>query len=340
VAHFLTWLLLEKGSARRALLVGFAIAFVQGGLLVSAAALDDALFLPRPGLGLLQHPGIPGIVTADAVILVLLGLAARRFVRLAHRLPILQPGASRRYLRWVVRRGRSIILLKGRAGGLFWLCVGIGSLFWLQNAIQTRDAVRFYGHDVFDSSYHKFSYIAFRLVLWGSWGLLYPYVAIAFLGISGGLYRATRTLARHNRLTYVLFHPDGCGGYSIIGDISFTAIMAVLALYASLGIVIITHHKLNILQISGFILLSAALLGLTFFIAWPVTRFLMKRRRSERTANYRLLMSHRDPDAAIRLLWAAIVPSYSPYVTYQKVLISGARTLPIIFAGIRLYLAL
>jgi hypothetical protein len=318
-------------------MLGGVIALGQAGVLVVSAILDRNLRLSGPAIGLLEHPGIPAIIAADFLVLALLGFASRRFLRLPGRLPVLNRPANRRLIRRAVTRGRNIILLRGRSLGLFWFCLGIGTLFWILNALQTQDPIRFYGRDVFDSSGHTISYVAFRGVLWFSWAILYPYVAIAFLGISGNVYRATGTLARRGQLSYRLFHPDGSGGFSFIGDISFAAIMAVLALYASLATVMLTHHKLNVLQVSGFVILSLALIALTYFISWPVTSFMFRRRRTERNSSYRRLSARPDEFSVLKLIWMASTASYSPYATYQKVLINGARLTPVLLAGLRLF---
>ncbi|TAJ33647.1 hypothetical protein [Bosea sp. (in: a-proteobacteria)] len=335
MARFLSWLLLDRDAGRRAAFVSVILIVVQAALLAAAAASDNALWLPGRDIGLLEHPGIPTILVADSVALALLGFAARRFLRLPGRLPVSDAPSSRRLLRRAVSRGRSVLLLRGRAGALFWFAAGVGTLFWLQNALQTRRALEFYGHDVFDSSAHPASYVVFRVVLWGSWAILYPYVAVAFLGISGTVYRATATLARRGRLTYRAFHPDRSGGYATIGDISFATIMAILALYTSLAVVIVTHHRLNILQISGLAILSVALVLLTFFIAWPVGRFMWRRQRRERRDNYRRLSRRPDEFAALSLMWIGSGTSYSPYAKYQVVLINGARLLPVVIAFAR-----
>lgn len=336
VSRLLTWLLLDRRAGSRAAAVGAALLLVQGAVLFTAAGLDHALWISGKGIGLLEHPGIPAILLADTTSLALLGLAARRFLRLPGRLPVTSEPANRRYLRQAIARGRSIILLRGRAGALYVFGAGIGTLFWVQNAIQTRDALAFYGHDVFDSSEHRFSYVAFRIVLWGSWGVLYPYVAVAFLGISGIAYRATATLARHGRLEYRLFHPDRSGGFATIGDISFAAIMTVLVLYASLAVVMVTHHKLNILQVSGVVILSVALVLLTYFISWPVTQFMWHQRGRERRRGYRRLMRGPDPFAALQLIWSDAETTYSPYARYQAWLINGVRVAPLAIAAARL----
>src|SRR5206468_398439 len=104
-------------------------------------------------------------------------------------------------------------------------------------------------------------------------------------------------------LRYRAFHPDGCGGYGIVGDISFATIMAVMCLYGSLGVVVVTHHKPNILQISGFVLLSISLVALTYLVAWPVTRFMVVCHRTMRTQAYHQATSKRDSYSTTRLLW-------------------------------------
>lgn len=337
LTRFLAWLTLGRNAVRHTLVLGLLIGGVQSALLLVASTLDGTLRPPGPELGLLEHPGVVAIVLADGVLLALLGYAARRFLRSSIRMPVVDSPRNRRYLRQAVSRGRAVLLLRGRARSLFLVCAGLGVLFWLLNAVQTRDPVTFYGRDVFDSSLHPYSYVVMRIVLGLSWVVLYPYAAVGFLGISGNLYRVTLGLAKRGQLRYKLFHPDSCGGFSIIGEISFAAIMAVLALYTSLTTVIVTHQKLSVLQISGFVCLSTMFVVLTFLISWPTTRFLMERRRQDRQGSYRRLSSQRDTFAAVKLVWIATSASYSPYAAYQRGLINAARALPVILGGIRIY---
>jgi hypothetical protein len=336
MARFLHWLMLDKKAGRRTLLVGVYLAGAECVALLIAAIVDRDFWLAGRAIGLFEHPGIAAVIVADFVVLTMLGYTTRRFVRLPGRLPIIRDQANRRLLRRFTSRGRQALLLRGPAFGLFLFSAGLGTLFWLLNAIQTLDPIRYYGRDVFDSALHPVSYGVFRFILWLSWGIIYPYAAVVFLAIAGNLYFATRTLLRHGQLTYRVFHPDRCGGFSIVGDISFATIMTLAALYISLTTIVLTHHNLSILQISGFVLLSLALLILTFLIAWPVTRFMLQRRRTEQNRSYRRLRHEGNAFTVAQLAWLGLATSPSPYAVHQKILINGARILPLILAGVRL----
>ncbi|HEX8585472.1 MAG TPA: hypothetical protein VF680_13820 [Allosphingosinicella sp.] len=328
--------MLDTGTRHRVLRVGGSLAIVQAIILSAVAYLDGNLWLPGPAIGLLEHPGIFAVIVADFVVLWMLGYTTRRFLRVPGRLPVLSSNANRRFLRRFTTRGRAAILLQGPSLALFLFCSGVGTLFWLLNAAQTADPIRFYGRDVFDSAFHPASYLTFRAFLWVSWGVIYPYAVVVFLAISGNLYLATRTLLRRGQLTYRPFHPDRCGGFSIVGDISFATIMMLATLYASLAVVIVTHHKINLLQLSGFVLISIALLTLTYLVAWPITRFMWRRRRASQNNSYRRLLNDRDLFAAVQLTWVALATSASPYAPRQRVLINGVRALPLVVAGLRL----
>jgi hypothetical protein len=137
-------------------------------------------------------------------------------------------------------------------------------------------------------------------------------------------------------LAYRYFHPDGSGGYSLIGDINFISIVSILALYASLAIVMFVHRQLNILQISGFLILSATLILLTYFISWPVIRFLLRILLKEKISNYRIIKQELNEVAILKLLWIESGPSFSPYSRYQTVVINATRLIPFLLTGIRL----
>lgn len=328
--------MLEGRSFRHALCFGGGITALEAALLLGAAFHDGNLWLPLKGLGLLQHFGVPAILLADFAVLAVLSLITQRFVRLPRRLPVKPEPANRRFIRLGVHRGLSTLLLKGPALRLFLLFAGLGVLFLAINAYQTTDAVTYYGNDVFDSSRHPYSYAVMRFVLGLSWIVLYPYAAVVLLGVSGNIYRMTAILKRRQRLTYMEFHPDGCVGFAYIGTISFLAILAILLLYLALMTVTTIHHKLNVLQVSGFVLLSAFFIALTYGISWPVTSFLVQARRTAKLAGYRSSHSKNPEFAVLKLLWILVDKPFSPYSAHQKIAINIVRLLPVTVAGIRL----
>jgi hypothetical protein len=335
VTSGLSWLFLDRNAIRRSLILGGIIALFESGILLAAAIVDENFWLPGRGIGLLQHPGIPAIILADFIVLGLAAMIARKFMRLVTKLPVNSQASNRRYLRRAVTRGRAAILLNGRALRLFLLCAGFALLFWIGNAIQTLNPVRFYGNDVFDSYYHTASYTAFRIVLGISWILVYPYCVVVIFAVAGNIYLVTRTLQRHKRLFYSTFHPDRSGGFSFVGDINFLVIMMMLSLYVALITVIHTHQKLNILQISGFVILSVSFLILTFLISWPTISFLIKKRRSMMLGGYKTAHSS-STQSILYLIWLSTIASFSPYSSYQRVMINGSRLIPITIAALRL----
>jgi hypothetical protein len=333
----LTWLLLERTSVRRASALGAAIAGTSAYALILSAEIDENFWLPQQDIGLFQHPGIPAILLADFLVLFFSASIANAFLLFARKLPVDDARSTRRYLQRVVSRGRASILLQGATMQMFLFCAGIGTLFWAINAFQTLDPIKYYANDVFDSSNHRASYVVMRLILGGSWILLYPYCAIVVLGVAGNIFVATRFLRDRKRLSYKMFHPDRSGGYSYVGNISFLSIMAMLALYCALISVIQTHQKLNVLQISGLLLLTTSFVAATYLITWPTIGFLMEKRRAMLLRGYRAAtMSTRSVPL---LTWLVLGELYSPYSLIQRILINVARVGSIAFMTQRLWSA-
>ncbi|MBS1984286.1 MAG: hypothetical protein JST16_08940 [Bdellovibrionales bacterium] len=334
----LSWLLFQPGALRRSLWVGISITVLEGALLLVAAMRDGNFYLPNNGLGLIHHYGVPAILFADFGVLALLPLIIQRFIRLPRRLPVSSHPSNRRFLRRAVGRAYMAILLRGPALRLFLFFAGLGVLFLALNAYQTTDAVSFYGRDVFDSAQHPYSYAVMRLVLGLSWIILYPYVAVVALAISGNIYRSCETLISRGRLQYRTFHPDGCVGFATFGTINFLIVLVLLLLYVALTTVSLVHHKPNILQESAYVILSTAFVIVTFAISWPVTRFLFKARRSELLSSYKGTRSGDREFAAVTALWIWTVRSFSPYSAHQKILLNVARLVPVTLAGVRFFL--
>ena len=331
----LTWLFLEPHSLRRSLVAGAVVALLECGILLIAATIDGNFWLPGNGIGLLQHPGIPAIILADFVVLTVAAAVAKKFSRLVSKLPVFPRALNRRFLRRLLARGRAAIVLRGRSLPLFLFCSGLGLLFWIINAIQTLDPIWFYGHDVFDSYRHSASYISFRIVLGLSWILIYPYCSVVILSVAVNIYVGTKILRRRRQLSYKTFHPDHCGGFSFIGDINFLIIVSMLSLYLALITVIYTHHKLNVLQISGFFILSVSFIVLTFMISWPTIAFLLNQRRSMMLWGYKAALTSTH-QSIMQLIWLTTVSSFSPYSPYQKVIINVSRLVPIVIGAVRI----
>jgi hypothetical protein len=335
LAHALTWLLLERTSVRRSIVLGATIAFFSISILFFASTIDENFWLPDRGVGLFQHPGIPVILLSDFFVLFFSASVARAFLMLAKRLPTNGEPSTRRYLRRIVSRGRSSILLGRPALQLFLLSAGIGLIFWTLNATQTLNPIKYYGNDVFDSYSHKASYIALRIVLGISWVLLYPYCAVAIFSVAGNIFVATRLLRRRNRLAYKTFHPDRSGGFSYVGNINFSVIMAMVTLYCALLSVIHTHHKLNILQVSGLIILSAAFIVASYLISSPTIGFLIEKRRAMLLSGYRA--ANNSSKFIPTLTWLVTAESFSPYSTLQRVSINVTRIMSVALTAQRLW---
>src|SRR3954465_11398092 len=115
LAYALTWLLLERTSVRRSMVLGGTIAFFSASILLFASTIDENFWLIDRGVGLFQHPGIPVILLSDFLVLYFSASAARSFLMLAKKLPTDGEPSTRRYLRRIVSRGRASILLQGPA---------------------------------------------------------------------------------------------------------------------------------------------------------------------------------------------------------------------------------
>lgn len=331
----LTWLLFERTSVRRASICGATIAAMFVYALILAAEIDENFWLPDRGVGLFQHPGIPVILLADFLVLFFSASVGRAFLLLARKLPNDEAKSTKRYLKRILSRGRSAILLNGPAARMFLFCAGLGALFWAGNAFQTLNPIRYYGNDVFDSISHVASYLVMRLILGTSWILLYPYCAVLVFSVAGNIFSVTRLLRMRKRLVYKIFHPDRSGGYTYIGNISFLSIMAMLALYCALISVIYTHHKFNVLQLSGLLILTSFFIAATYLITWPTIRFLVEKRRLLLLRGYKAATA--SPRSVPLMTWLFLVASFSPYSPIQRIMINAARVGSIVVTAQRLW---
>ncbi len=329
---------LRKNSVALTIISGAVLFSLEVLLLISAAIKDNNFTLDGNNIGLFEHQGIWVILAGDLILMLIIALLMKLFLQLDKKIPIKPSNATKKYLAYSKEETIRAILLQTRHYKLLYLSIGAGALFWLNNAVQTLDPVRFYGNDVFDSINHLNSYIAVRIVLGTSWIILYPVCACISLHAAISLFKVLKCLKDKHWLDFNIFHPDKCGGFSFLGNLNMLFVAAVFIIYLELLSVLLTHDKWNPGLIGGFVIISAIFIAVTFIIIYPAIKYLSEKKSVLLMRFYRHIKQKRETQDILTYQWVNHSLTFSPYSHYQRILLAIARFSPLITVFIRLKL--
>lgn len=329
-------LLIGKNAKRNSFLFGLAVFVVESSLLLIGAYIDDSFYMQNGGRGLFQLYSIWGILFGDIFLLYILSLLIAEINILDRKTPIIQSIKYRRYLRNCKKQLIDFLSIR-KGQKLFFYIVGVGLLFWVNNAYQTLYPEKYYGNDLYDSIYHPTGYVAIRIVFLSSWTIFVPYLAYSALIISVSLWKIFKRLKSNNALNFNIYHPDLCGGFSYLGNINVYFILGIFIVYMQLSITLATHHKLNPGLFLGFVVATILFVMATFFITIPINLYLREEKTRVKMSNYKKIMQkNRVLDVLAQYLTIEKV-SFSPYPLPQKVFILVARAAPIVVGVARFF---
>ena len=339
VTRAIEHLLLSSKSVRYSIILGVSIASVESLLLILSGYLDGSFYLPGKQLGVLEHTGAWGIIFGDMLVFSAITLVIQQIQKLSVRFPTDNSPLAKRYIRFArYCLLKSITLQRSDAKLLLFLMV-FASLFWANNAYQTLHPVKYYGNDLFDSINFMSGYISTRFILGTSWIIFMPYMAFVSICTAGSIFKLVTKTTDRKMIEYRQGHPDGCGGFSFLGNINIYFVLGILIIYMELTIVLFTHDKLNPGLASGFILATILVLGASYYMLFPVFRFLNTEKRKREILNYKGARSNSWNDELIGQLLVFKNSSFSPYKPLQKAIITTARLLPIAASVTKLYLS-
>ncbi len=335
---FNTFFLSEK-SVRNAGLLGGGICLFEVLLLLGAGYSDNSYYLDGPALGVMEHAGIWGIVIGDMFVFLVLSLLVKQIRKFTIRFPTTKSHLALRYVRTCRHAIYGSLKLRHRDRSIFIYATVSAIFFWANNAYQTRFPIQFYGNDLFDSIHFIHGYIATRIILGTSWILFIPYMAFASICIAASIYRMVNTCIRKRLLKFRFGHPDGCGGFSYLGNINLYFVIGILLIFLELTIVLFTHKKLNPGLASGFVMALILFLAASYFMLMPVYKFLAAEKRRKELKNYKSVRLAQLDCSILGSLYLFNQASFIPYKVPQRIVINIARLLPVIASSLKIYLS-
>lgn len=340
VYAFVRTLFAAARTRRQALVLGLLIFVINTGLLLFASIYEGTLYMEGENQGLLELPGVLGILVGDLLTMSIVQWMVDHAENIAKHFPADRSLLSRRYLRIAKRAMLSYIYFENRGARIYLLACLFAALFWVNNARQTLDPYRFYGCDVFGSMSNPIGYASAKLVFFVSWVVLLPYMAYVSLVILFTFYRVISTTRKHGRLVFNIFHRDGCGGFSYLGDANIIFLIGMLVIYGELMLVLFQHKHFNPGLISGFVIATAMLLTGTSVMLYPLRGFLRRKKMWFSVIYNSRLSRSFDQETFSRLTHIRNQVSFSPYSGKEKIFIVFVRVVPIFASSAKAYLHL
>jgi hypothetical protein len=234
--------------------------------------------LDGEGKGLSQHLAAWVILAVDPLLLLAGGFLQRQFIVAMVTLP-LRSSADIKYVRDLTRDWRRVIRADGKYQFAYYACIICGLLGWLLNLKQTSNPTMTYHHDVFDSISHLPSFIAFKVALFISWGIVYPTVGFLVISTAFATWRILSACERKNLIEPVMKHPDQCYGLRNVGTLNIAVLAPFFLVILSTYSIFETHKTLYASIIIPIAVIAILFIWVSFIIIRPIYSFLNNARQ-------------------------------------------------------------
>lgn len=228
---------LARGYIRRSpqtwLIVTALIAVLQGLLFLYAGMRDGVLLIPG-GIGLLQNYGLWANLAGN----VAFAYFARKYYAEVVSISSADVIEKTDGIRSEISKLTSMACAEGRYRYLLYIFSFIGLSFWLSNT--SLHVFGFseihWGHQVFDSPAHPWSFVLNRINNFYTWVVLLPVCGHVFITSSIGLHRTFQAAVADGVAQYDILNPDKSGGYLFVENarLYFNIVLAVLYLDVSM----------------------------------------------------------------------------------------------------------
>src|ERR1041385_1301632 len=238
------------------LALGTVVSAVDAVTLFNAAKWDGVLRIDQ-GVGLLNNYGLISTLVGNALFFYLAkkyyqGVGSIRKSRALISPETIEPPLSK--LKAMVGMERHYVLL------LFGF-MAVGLIMWLSNFshVVTDPEVR-WGHKVFDSPDHPFSFAASCAHNLYTWIVVFSFLAHVVICSSLQLWQTIMTATGEGAMRYDLLNPDQRGGFGFIdrAHIAFNVILAIV--YVQITLHVETFSRMNGEHIFGYIALTILLI--------------------------------------------------------------------------------
>lgn len=228
-------------------------------MLYSAAAAESVLHI-KGGVGLLDNYGLWATILNNTVLLGLARLYHDEVRSILESKAVTDPAPLARPLAALA----AMLSIERRYRFSMYLLVIIGFAYWLSNLgfhVLGHGEVH-WGHKVFDSPDHPWTFVASRLHNLVSWVIVLPLVAHVMICVSIQLRRLFGAAVKVGGLQYDLLNPDRKGGFVFVdrAHLAFNTVAALV--YIQITFHIETFDKIGIEYVLGYITLTVLLLGI------------------------------------------------------------------------------
>lgn len=244
-----------------ATLLGFGIIIsILDALLLYAAAHKDGVLHIDQGVGLINNYGLFSTIAGNAISF----YAARKYYDSVCSIKTSKAIADNTSVEPSLSKLTKIVRLGGRPAFLFYGLVTLGALCWLSNLgthLFGNSEIR-WGHKVFDSTDHPFSFFASRTHNLYTWLLVMPFVGHVIFFASFQLKKAMVAATTSGAASYDLLNPDQRGGFGFVDRTNIVFNVIVALIYIQITLHIETFSKLNTEHVIGYIVLTLFLIGI------------------------------------------------------------------------------
>jgi hypothetical protein len=237
--------------------MGLALSVFDFGTLYFAAESEGVLHI-KGGIGLLNNFGLISTLVGNAVSLY---LAKKYYEGVGSIRTSKAVIGSSTYIEKELSVLGAMVKMRGRYRLLIYGFIVVGIMSWLSNVsghIFDNPRVR-WGHKVFDSPDHPFTFIASRLHNIYTWIIIVPFLAHVMIYCSFQLKKALKAASGEGALTYDVLNPDRRGGFAFVdnANILFNSVIALTYIQVTLHIE--TFEKMNPEHMIAYVTLTVIL---------------------------------------------------------------------------------
>jgi hypothetical protein len=238
--------------------------------IIGASIHDNNLHLPAPGRGLLDHYGFQASFIAAPMVLMTCYLALSYLLRLLRNIDqVLAPDANQKIVRAIIEPHIKSMFLRGKWRNGLWLLMIVGGAVsvWIFKKLDAPTA--YWGNDVFNAMYYRYSFIVANLYLFVVWTIICPIVFFYALHITASVEIIVAQLKRRNLFRLNFLDIDRCGGMSKFGTLNLLIMLIYVWPFGAFYALHITHRYNYSSLIGGAITVSIALIAQsTYGIYW------------------------------------------------------------------------
>jgi hypothetical protein len=329
----------EDLKTRKSIWGGVIVLFGGLGLLIfKGTQADNALLLPAPGRGLLNHYGFQFCFLSAPFILLTSYMAVACYLCLLSRLDILlDPKTSQKQVTQFITGYLNALFSKNKWGGALGLFIFIGAGFSIITFRQLNNPQVFWGNDVFNAVRYHHGYIWANSVLFITWSFIYPIAFYSAICITISIERIVDHLRKEGLLKLDFLHVDQCGGMAAFGTLNLVIMLIYLGPFTSLYALHVTHKNAYLSLISGSIIMSAVFIVQSIYgVYWISKAIAQERDAMVSVLNKEIEYARGKPDSNPSVILAKLayrdrvlaVKSF-PYSTNISIAVNMLRFMPV-----------